>query len=95
MQINSPKNLNTLYGPNQIGSKPQPEKTERVQTPAPGTKTDSVSISNEALRKQAETKKLETSTTKDIERSRQQQTQTAAPSATTKNLAAQRIDLMA
>lgn len=95
MEIKSSKDLSTLYGPNQTGPKNQPEKMERPQGPASGGKLDTVSLSAEALRKQAETKKMEDEALKDSQRTRQQQSQPTAQPTSTRNMATQRIDLMA
>lgn len=93
MQITSPKNLSALYASNQVGAKPQPEDSAPRQAPASVEKTDTVSISAEALRKQTESTKRATSAAKDAERSQEQiQTPPASPA---KNTAAQRIDLIA
>lgn len=96
MQINSPSNLDTLYGVNQPVQKtqPQPAKADSTQSPASNQKVDIVSISTEALSKQAKTKQLEAAAANDVEGSQKQQTQTtSAPSQ--KNSPTPRIDLMA
>jgi len=95
MQITTPNKLSALYG-SQAGAKPQPEKMERALSPAAPEKAATVSLSAEALRKQAEAKKREDAASKDAEQTRQQQTQTAALPVPTRSMAApQRIDLMA
>lgn len=94
MQINSTKNLSTLYGSGQVEKPQQQKAAEQTQPPGSTLKTDTISISAEALRKQTATNKLETAKTRDTERTQQLQAQ-AAPAQAPKNKAAQRIDLMA